>query len=75
MKLEKNLKTLKEWKEILVNKQDVVVDLGDGYYEELYYDEEIKNYRGKEIGIWDKKLLLEIANGEVKNTSLKLKEE
>ena len=59
----------------LTSHDDLIVDFGDGYYEEIYYDEKIERYRGKEIGIWSIDLLIEILKNEVDNTTLKLKEE
>lgn len=66
-----NVENLKRLKTALTEHKNMVVDFGNGLSEELYYDEEIKEYRGKEIGIWDLKLLLEIADGKVENVLLK----
>lgn len=71
MKISENLKQLKM---ALTSHDELIIDLGDGYFEEIYFDDEIGSYRGKEIGIWSIDLLMEIAKGEVKDTSLKLKE-
>lgn len=67
-----NAEKLKKLKDSCVNHEDLVVDFGNGLKEELYYDEKIKNYRGKQIGIWSIKLLAEIARGEVENISLEV---
>lgn len=72
MRISENLKQLKM---ALTNHDNLVIDFGNGYCEEIYYDEKIKNYRGKEIGIWSMDLLFEILTGEIKNISLRLKEE
>lgn len=71
----KEKEKLKQLKTALTNHHELIIDLGDGYYEEIYFDDEIVSYRGKEIGIWSIDLLMEIAEGEVENTTLKLKEE
>lgn len=58
------------------NNDELKVDLENGVILELSYDEEIKAYRGywKEeniyIGIWTKKTLVEIINGEMSNIKL-----
>ena len=65
-----NAEKLKQLKMALTDHKNIVVDFGNGLSEELYYDEEIGEYRGKEIGIWTLNLLLEIARGEVENTLL-----
>lgn len=70
MKLENLLQRLKEHKPIVVN-------YGKGYFtdadvkEEAYYDENKKKYVS-ETGVWDTNLLIEIARGEVENTSIEL---
>ena len=71
----KEREKLKQLKMALTSHDELIIDLGDGYYEEIYFDDEIESYRGKEIGIWSIDLLMEIAEGEVENTTLKLKEE
>lgn len=68
-----NAENLKQLKMALTEHKSLVVDFGNCLSEELYYDEEIKEYRGKEIGIWDLKLLLEIAEGKLENVCLKEK--
>lgn len=70
-----NAEKLKQLKMALTERKNMVVDFENGLSEELYYDEEINEYRGKEIGIWALNLLLEIARGEVKNTSLEVAHE
>lgn len=69
-----NAEKLKQLKMALTEHKNMVVDFENGL-SELYYDEEINEYRGKEIGIWALNLLLEIARGEVKNTSLEVAHE
>ena len=62
--------------ETIKNNGNVYVDLENGVILELYYDDEIKAYRGywKEeniyIGIWTKKTLVEIINGEMPDIKL-----
>lgn len=70
-----NVEKLKQLKMALTEHKNMVVDFGNGLSEELYYDEEINEYRGKEIGIWALNLLLEIARGEVENTLLEVAHE
>ena len=72
MKQEDLLKKLKEHHPIVVN-------YGKGYFsdneikESAYWDESINAYRS-ETGIWDTKLLIEIAQGKVDETKLELEE-
>lgn len=55
----------------------IIVNYGKGYFtdedvkEPAYYDEKIQKYRS-ETGIWSNKLLKEIVNGEVENTSIEI---
>lgn len=70
-----NAEKLKQLKMALTDHKNIVVDFGNGLSEELYYDEEIGEYRGKKIGIWALNLLLEIARGEVENTLLEVAHE
>jgi len=55
----------------------IIVNYGKGYFTEedvkepAYYDEKIQKYRS-ETGIWSNKLLKEIVNGEVENTSIEI---
>lgn len=55
----------------LGNHEELIADMGDGDVEEIYFDEEIKSYRGKEIGIWSMEFLIEIATGKVENAVLR----
>ena len=72
MKQEDLLKKLKEHKPIIVN-------YGKGYItdkeikEKAIWDDDKKTYIS-DTGIWDIKLLIEIAKGEVKNTFIELME-
>lgn len=68
-----NVENLKRLKTALTEHKNMVVDFDNGLSEELYYDDEIGEYKGKEIGIWNLKLLLEIAEGKVENVCLKEK--
>jgi len=66
--------SLKELKDMISRHDDFIVNYGKGFRDEdikelAYWDDDIKAYRG-ETGIWDMKLLYEIANGEVEDTSL-----
>ena len=72
--MKKSEEKLKQLKMALTSHDELVIDLGNGYYEEIYFDDEINSYRGKEIGIWSMDLLIDIMNSEVENTTLKLKE-
>lgn len=62
----------KQLETALINHRPVVIDLGDNQELLLKWDREASNYRGfskklgEEIGIWDLKYLLKIANGETK---------
>lgn len=55
----------------------IIVNYGKGYLsdedvkEVAYYDEEIQKYRS-DTGIWSNKLLREILNGEVENTTIEI---
>ena len=66
-----NAEKLNQLKMALTEHRNLVVDFGNGLVEKLYFDEKINHYRGKEIGIWSMRLLVEIAQGKVKNTNLK----
>lgn len=62
----------KQLETALINHKPVLIDLGDNQELLLKWDQEVSNYRGfskklgVEIGIWDLKHLLKIANGETK---------
>jgi hypothetical protein len=62
----------KQLETALINHKTVLIDLGDNQELLLKWDKEVSNYRGfskklgVEIGIWDLKYLLKIANGETK---------
>lgn len=56
-----NEENLKKLKTALISHKSLIVDFENGLLEELYFDEKINCYRGKEIGIWSMRLLLEIA--------------
>lgn len=68
--MEKIFDYLKEHKPIIIN-------YGKGFIteeeikEEAYYDESIQKYRS-ETGIWSNNLIREIANGEVKDTTIEV---
>lgn len=66
-----NAESLKRLKTALTEHRNLIVDFGNRLTEELYFDNEIGHYRGKEIGIWSMRLLVEIAQGKVKNTFLR----
>ena len=66
-----NAENLNRLKMALTEHRNLIVDFGNGLIEELYFDNEIGHYRGKEIGIWSMRLLVEIAQGKVKNTFLR----
>lgn len=66
-----NAENLKQLKMALTEHRNLIVDFGNGLVEELYFDERINRYRGKEIGIWSMRLLVEIAQGKVDKTLLK----
>ena len=57
----------------------IIINFGKGYLtdkdikEKAYYDDEIKRYRS-ETGIWGNKLLREILQGEVENTTIEVGE-
>lgn len=67
--------SLKILEEAIKNKKSFIVNYGEGILskedikETAYYDESIQKYRS-DSGIWDYKLLYEIAKGEVENTSI-----
>ena len=74
MSKEKELNDLLEWIE---NKKPLTINYGKGYFT----DQDIKDYAtwdwsiGKyrdATGIWDMKLLLEIARGEVPETTIEV---
>lgn len=66
-----NEENLKKLKTALINHKNLIVDFENGLLEELYFDEKINCYRGKEIGIWSMRLLLEIAKNKVERVSIK----
>lgn len=66
-----NAESLKRLKTALTEHRNLIVDFGDGLTEELYFDNEIGHYRGKEIGIWSMRLLVEIAQGKIEKIRLK----
>ena len=63
-----------QWME---NKKPIIINYGKGYFsdkeikEKAEYDYSIGKYRDS-TGIWEMKLLLEIARGEVKNTKIEI---
>lgn len=63
-----------QWME---NKKPIIINYGKGYFsdkvikEKAEYDNSIGKYRDS-TGVWDMKLLLEIARGEVKNTKIEI---
>ena len=68
-KQEDLLKRLKEHQPI------IVVYKGEKEFKDYaIWDEEIQKYRD-DMGIWDTKLLIEIAKNEVKNTELEIPNE
>jgi len=76
MNKEKELNDLLTWME---NKKPITINYGKGYFTEndikdfAEYDYSIGKYRDS-TGIWDIKLLIEIAKGEVENTSIEIGE-
>lgn len=66
-----NEENLKKLKTALINHKNLIVDFENGLLEELYFDEKINYYRGKKIGIWSMRLLLEIAKNKVERISIK----
>lgn len=55
----------------------IIINFGKGFLsnedikETSYYDKTIQKYRS-ETGIWSNKLIREIVNGEVENTSIEI---
>lgn len=66
-----NEENLKKLKTALISHKNLIVDFENGLFEELYFDEKINYYRGKKIGIWSMRLLLEIAKNKVERISIK----
>ena len=66
-----NEENLKKLKTALISHKSLIVDFENGLFEELYFDEKINYYRGKKIGIWSMRLLLEIAKNKVERDSIK----
>ena len=66
-----NEENLKKLKTALISHKSLIVDFENGLFEELYFDEKINYYRGKKIGIWSMRLLLEIAKNKVERISIK----
>lgn len=66
-----NEENLKKLKTALISHKNLIVDFENGLFEELYFDEKINYYRGKKIGIWSIRLLLEIAKNKVERISIK----
>lgn len=66
-----NEENLKKLKTALISHKSLIVDFENGLFEELYFDEKINYYRGKKIGIWSMRLLLEIAKNKVERVSIK----
>ena len=64
-------KHMQEHKPIIINFGKGIIDTTKEIKEIAYYDEEIQKYRS-DTGIWSNKLLREILNGEVANTSIEL---
>ena len=69
----KNEEYLKKLKTALINHEDLILDLGDNAILYPVWNEEKKMYRD-EMGWTTMKLLIEIATGKVKGTSLKILE-
>ena len=76
MSKERELNDLLEWIE---NKKPLIINYGKGYFtnqdikDYATWDYKIGKYRD-DTGIWDMKLLLEIANSEVENTKIEIGE-
>ena len=72
----KNEDLLKQLKEAIKNHKNLLVYYheDDDDPEEIYFDEEIQKYRGW-LGIWNTKLLLDVANGKVFDLRLEVKGE
>ena len=66
-----NEENLKKLKTALISHKNLIVDFENGLFEELYFDEKINYYRGKKIGIWSMRLLLEIAKNKIERISIK----
>lgn len=66
--------SLKKLKEAIKEHKNLLVHYGlnDNDPEEIYFDEDIKKYRGW-LGIWSMELLLEAVKGEVENIYLEVK--
>lgn len=60
------------------NKKPIIINMGKGNLsdeeikEKLIWDDNLKTYVGEEIGIWNLKLLYEIARGEVENFKIEM---
>lgn len=71
---------LKKLKEAIKDHKPITVNYGKGFFgdydvkEKAYWDESINRYRDS-TGIWSTELLLEIARGEVVDTTIELEEE
>lgn len=69
----------KKLKDTISEHKSFIVNYGKGNFtdkdikELAYWDDEIKAYIS-DTGIWDMKLLYEIANGKVENTSIEIGE-
>lgn len=70
MNLNENLKQLKM---ALTEHKDLKF-ISDDYEDKLYWDEEIKSYRGEFAGIWDLGLILKIISNEIENAKIELYE-
>lgn len=66
----------KKLKNMILNNKDIKLDLKNGVILDLTYEEDSKSYRAfwkeenKEVGIWSKKVIVQIFNGEVPNVEL-----
>ncbi len=67
--MKKKEENLKQLLMALTEHRPLEVDYGDGIFDYPVWDSEINAYRD-DTGIWGMKLLVEIAKGEVENTSL-----
>ena len=63
--------SLKILESAIKNKEQFIVNYGDGIKEIAYFDKEKKLY-GSDTGYWGFELLYQIAKGEVENTSIEI---
>ena len=77
--MKKTKNSLEELKVAIEQHKPLLVNYGKGYFtdkdilDHATWDESIGKYRD-DTGIWDTKLLLEIAQGKVDDTTLELEE-